>query len=141
MRWSSHRLQRGLAGARPAPVAFRERCSWGYYNSLTKQEPPADRLITPGDDTFFALRMAKGLGMKPELPPEDEQYVLQGLDARWTVYGQYWPRRACLRPEAVQFVEFYANGDLLKTAYDEPFMMHQTTTWLQNAWQPGPDTQ
>jgi hypothetical protein len=50
------------------PVAVAERFSWGYYNNITKQEPPADWSITPGEDTFFALRMAMALGIDVDPP-------------------------------------------------------------------------
>ena len=48
-------------------VTYHTRTSWGYYNNMTKQEPPADWSVTKGEDTFFAHRMAEGIGIK--LPP------------------------------------------------------------------------
>lgn len=44
-------------------VAFETGTSWGYYNNMTKQEPPCDWAITMGEDRFFAQRMAMGLGI------------------------------------------------------------------------------
>lgn len=34
-------------------VALDEGISWGYYNNMTKQEPPVDWSITEGEDTFL----------------------------------------------------------------------------------------
>ncbi|NJN83064.1 MAG: hypothetical protein HC802_12805 [Caldilineaceae bacterium] len=48
-------------------VTFHTRTSWGYYNNMSKQEPPADWRVMPGEDTFFAHRMAKGIGI--DVPP------------------------------------------------------------------------
>lgn len=114
-------------------VAFRTQTSWGYYNNLTKQEPPADWGITPGEDTFFARRMAEGLGI--ELPPiaEEDQYYLQGFEEHITVDRKRWIRLASLYPETINLVEFYRNGELVDTAFNEPFMIHNDTTWIQGA--------
>jgi len=40
-------------------VTYNTGVSWGYYNNMTKQEPPADWSVLPGEDTYFAYRMAK----------------------------------------------------------------------------------
>lgn len=114
-------------------VAFRTQTSWGYYNNLTKQEPPADWGITPGEDTFFARRMAEGLGI--ELPPmaEEDQYYLQGFEEHITIDNKRWIRLASLYPETINLVEFYRNGELVDTAFNEPFMIHNDTTWIQGA--------
>lgn len=112
-------------------VAFATQTSWGYYNNMTKQEPPADWSITPGEDTFFARRMAEGIGI--ELPPisEEESYYLQGLEAGWTQNGERWLRLASLRPETINFVEFLRNGEVVYTAYDEPFSVNFQSNWRQ----------
>jgi hypothetical protein len=39
-------------------VAYKTGTSWGYYNNMTKQEPPTEWAVMQGDDTFFAHRMA-----------------------------------------------------------------------------------
>lgn len=116
------------------PVAVAGRFSWGYYNNITKQEPPADWSITPGDDTFFALRMAGAVGIDVDLPQGEQQFVLQGIDPRWSVGGQYWPRLASLYPEQIDRVEFFDGQTLLDTSWDEPFMMFTKNTWMSRPW-------
>ncbi len=117
-------------------VATAERFSWGYYNNITKQEPPADWGITPGEDTFFALRMAQAVGIDVELPDGDDRYVLQGIDPRWTVGGQYWPRLASLQPETIDHVEFIEGDRLIGRSWDEPFFLHAKNNWMSHAWTP-----
>ncbi len=114
-------------------VAFRTRSSWGYYNNLTKQEPPADWGITTGEDFFFARRMAEGIGIV--LPPvnEDEMYYLQGFEPHMTIDQKRWIRLASMYPETINLVEFYRNGKLVDIAFNEPFMINNETTWIQQA--------
>ena len=120
-------------------VAYKTQTSWGYYNNMTKQEPPADWGITKGEDTFFAYRMAEGLGINiPELP-EEEQYYLQGLEPEMTANGQRWIRIASLYPETINYVDFYRNGELIYTNYDEPFSLYFKHNWQQGAWKIQPD--
>jgi hypothetical protein len=120
-------------------VAYRTRTSWGYYNTLTKQEPPADWSITPGEDTFFARRMAEGIGIPlPPLPPE-EQYYFQGFEPQMTLDGKRWLRLAALYPERVDHVEFFRNGEPVDVAYDEPFFLDYRTTWIQSPVHARPD--
>ena len=112
-------------------VTYKTRTSWGYYNNMTKQEPPADWGITQGEDLFFARRMAQGIGIDlPDLPA-DEQFYLQGLEAENTDNGQRWIRLASLYPESINFVEFYRDGELYYIAYDEPFSVHYESNWRQ----------
>lgn len=113
-------------------VAFRAGVSWGYYNNMTKQEPPARWGITPGEDAFFAARLSEYLGIsKPETAPED-QFYLQGLEPPMTYRGKRWIRLASLYPEKIDFVDFYRDGVLAGTAYDDPFMLNSVgSTWLQ----------
>ena len=112
-------------------VCFNEYVSWGYYNNLTKQEPPADWTITPGEDMFFARRMAEGIGI--QLPPInfEDQYYLQGFEPNMTVNNKRWIRLASLYPETIDYVEFYRNGKLVDIAYDEPFMVNYVWNWYQ----------
>jgi hypothetical protein len=116
-------------------VAYQTQTSWGYYNNMTKQEPPADWSVTPGEDTFFAHRMANGLGIEVDAIEEEEQYYLQGLEPGWEYGGKRWIRLASLYPETVDYVDFYCNGKRVDTAYDEPFLMFYKTTWMQGGWQ------
>ncbi len=110
-------------------VAYKTQTSWGYYNNMTKQEPPADWGITTGEDTFFAHRMAEGIGIDTDAI--DDQYYLQGLEPNWTYQGQRWLRLASLYPETISYVDFYRNGKYYDTAYDEPFSLHFQTNWRQ----------
>jgi hypothetical protein len=114
-------------------AALDSGASWGYFNNMTKQEPPADWRILPGEDRFFALRMAMGLGIRVEEPPEAEQYYLAGFEPAATVEGQRWIRLATLYPERVDRVVYYRNGSLFYTAYDEPFPVHYVSNWRQQA--------
>ena len=122
-------------------VAFKTKTSWGYYNNMTKQEPPADWGVTKGEDTFFAHRMAEGIGIKvPKLPKED-QYYLQGLEPDWSYKGQRWIRLASLYPETISQVDFYCNGKLYYTSYDESFPINFISNWRYKGVDIGNDNQ
>ena len=110
-------------------VAFKTQTSWGYYNNATKQEPPADWRVTRGEDTFFAHRMAEGIGIEMPALPEEDHYYLQGLEPNLSYNGQRWIRLASLRPEAISFVDFYRNGELFYTSYDESFPINFNSNW------------
>lgn len=112
-------------------VAFRTQTSWGYYNNMTKQEPPANWSVLPGEDQFFAWRMAKGLGLEVPPIPQDDQYVLMGLEPNLEYEGQRFIRLAALYPESVNFVEFFRNEELYYVSYDEPFPVHYESNWRQ----------
>ncbi len=112
-------------------VAYQTRTSWGYYNNMTKQEPPADWSVTLGEDRFFAHRMAAGLGIAVPALSFEEQYHLQGLEAHLSYGGERWLRLASLYPESINRVEFYRNGQLYYIAYDEPFPVHYLSNWRQ----------
>ena len=112
-------------------VTFQNYTSWGYYNNMTKQEPPADWGITKGEDQFFARRMAAGIGIEMEPLPVEEQYYLQGLEPEMTDHGQRWLRLASLYPESINYVEFFRNGELYYTSFDEPFPVHFQSNWKQ----------
>ena len=112
-------------------VTFATRTSWGYYNNMTKQEPPADWGITKGEDQFFARRMAAGIGIEMPALPMSEQYYLQGLEPEMTDDGKRWLRLASLYPERINFVEFYRNGELYYISYDESFSVHFESNWRQ----------
>lgn len=114
-------------------VTYKEQVSWGYYNNSTKQEPPADWSVTRGEDQFFARRMAEGIGIELEPLPEEEQYYLQGLEPTLSCDGQRWIRLASLYPETIDFVDFYRNGELYDTAWDEPFPVHYISNWRQGS--------
>jgi len=112
-------------------VAYQTGTSWGYYNNLTKQEPPADWSVTPGQDTFFARRMAEGIGIALNPLPEKDRYYLQGFEPHMTLDNKRWIHLASLYPEKINYVKFYRNGELIDTAFDEPFMINNETTWIQ----------
>lgn len=107
--------------------------SWGYFNNMTKQEPPADWRILPGEDRFFALRMAMGVGIGVEEPPEEEQYYLAGFEPAASFQAQRWVRLAALYPERIDRVLYYRDGSLFYTAYDEPFSVNFVSNWRQQA--------
>lgn len=112
-------------------VALGTHTSWGYYNNLTKQEPPARWEILPGEDTFFALRMAEGIGIRKPVPEGDDRFHLHGFEPAMAVDGTRWIRLASLYPEAIDRVDFFRDGDLYWSAYDEPFSVHFRSTWFQ----------
>ncbi|WP_240419228.1 hypothetical protein [Paenibacillus periandrae] len=119
-------------------VAYRTGTSWGYYNNITKQEPPCDWGITRGEDQFFAYRMAEGLGIRvPEIPEEDRFY-LQGLEPEMEFEDQRWIRLASLYPETIDYVDFYCNGEQVYTCYVEPFTVYFVDNWRQLAWKVRP---
>ncbi|MFI3170709.1 MAG: hypothetical protein R3Y06_12270 [Faecalibacterium sp.] len=106
--------------------------SWGYYNNMTKQEPPCDWGITKGEDTYFAWRMADMLGIPQEAIAPDEQYYLQGFEEGYCIGGMRWLRVASLYPETIDYVRFYCNDEVYYTAYDESFMVNYTDNWRQD---------
>ena len=110
-------------------TAMAQKASWGYYNNMTKQEPPADWGITRGEDWFFAIRMAREIGIDVAEPPEEEQYYLQGLEPNMMYNNQRWLRLASLHPETIDFVDFYRNGLQFYRAYDEPFSINFLSNW------------
>jgi len=112
-------------------VAFRTHSSWGYYNNMSKQEPPANWRITKGEDQFFAYRMAQGIGIKVDPIPEADQYYLQGFGPESEYEGKRWIRLASLYPESINYVDYYVGDELVFTTYDEPFTLFQEHNWLQ----------
>lgn len=112
-------------------VAYKTRTSWGYYNNMTKQEPPADWSVTPGEDTFFAYRMAEGIGIELPPLPVAEQYHLHGLEPQLSYGGERWLRLGSLYPETINYVDYYRNGEYYYTAYDESFSVHFQSNWRQ----------
>lgn len=113
-------------------VAFDTQSSWGYYNNITKQEPPADWSVNPGEDHFFAVRMATGLGIACEKVAEADQYLLQYHDL--AERSIYWLRLAALYPEKIDRVEFFLNGNKVYTCYDEPYMLNYCVNFFQLPW-------
>lgn len=113
-------------------ICMDEGISWGYYNNMTKQEPPTDWRITKGEDEFFATRMALSLGLLEKEPPIKSQYYLQGLEHNATTQGRRWIRLACLFPERVNYVEFKRQGKPIGRSYDDPFVLNSTgSNWYQ----------
>jgi len=112
-------------------VALDEGISWGYYNNMTKQEPPAVWGITQGEDAFFAARMAEALGIRTCDLPREERFYLQGLEAEGEWQGRRWIRLASMYPEQIHKVEFYREGEYVCAAYDDPFTIHYVWNWLQ----------
>jgi hypothetical protein len=115
-------------------IAVHTHTSWGYYNNMTKQEPPTTWSITPGEDAFFARRLATAVGINLPNLPFEEQFYLQGLEPNTDWNGQRWIRLASLYPERIDHVDFYCNDKWIDRAYGEPFLMFNRTTWLQDPW-------
>lgn len=113
-------------------VAIKTGTSWGYYNNDTKQEPPTDWSITKGEDFFFAKRLAQSVGIEIEEIPFEEQFYLQGFEEHKVFEDQRWIRLASFCPEKIYYVDFYCDGELYYTAYDEPFMVNYICNWKQN---------
>lgn len=116
-------------------VAIDNHFSWGYYNTMTKQEPPCDWGITRGEDQYFAQRMAKVIGIKMPESPENEIY-LQGFEPEMTIDDGRYVRVAARNPELIDRVWFYEDDKLLDIAYAEPFMLYSRTTWIQEPYYP-----
>lgn len=120
-------------------VAMELGTSWGYYNNYTKQIPPADHGVTPGEDLYFARRVARAVGIPVAELPLEEQFVLQGLEANTDFHGMRAVRLAAEFPELVDYVDFYLNGEKLYRSYDEPFYLDRETTWLATPRKVGPE--
>ena len=114
-------------------VSFKAGVSWGYYNNMTKQEPPTYWSVLKGEDNFFAHRMAMGIGIKLEEMPKEEEFYLQGLEPNMIFENKRWVRLSSLYPEKINYVEFYRNEELIDIAYDDPFMVNYKHNWLQEA--------
>lgn len=112
-------------------VTFDNNVSWGYYNNMTKQEPPVNWKITAGEDYFFSLRLKEYLGIsKPDIPFE-EQFYLQGLEKDMVYQGKRFIRLASLYPEKINYVDFYRNTVFYERIYDDPFCINYLFNWLQ----------
>jgi len=112
-------------------VAFDTQTSWGYYNNLSKQEPPTYWGVFNAEDLFFARRMAKGLGIPVKELSEKDQYVLDGLTGPYELNGERWVRLTAESPEKIRSVEFFQNGKLVDRSYQEPFFVNYQETWIQ----------
>ncbi len=122
-------------------VAYKTGTSWGYYNNMTKQEPPADWGVLQGEDTFFAHRMAQGIGIEVPALAQQDQYYLQGLEPNRADQGQRWIRLASLYPETISYVDFYRDGELYYTSYDESFPINYQSNWRYGGVAIGNDDQ
>jgi hypothetical protein len=111
-------------------IGLETRTSWGYYNNYTKQIPPADYGVTPGEDLYFARRVARAVGIPVADLSSDAQYYLQGLEEHTAFNGMRAVRLACEFPEKVDYVDFYLEGKKIYRSYDEPFFVDRQSTWL-----------
>jgi hypothetical protein len=113
-------------------VTFPAGVSWGYYNNMTKQEPPADWSVTAGEDRFFAWRMAEGIGIPVQQPHTRRRTVLSArAGAADNRHRPALLRVASLYPESIEHVDFFRNGALYDSAWDESFMVHFQSNWRQ----------
>jgi hypothetical protein len=115
-------------------VALDTGTSWGYFNNYTKQIPPADYGVTPGEDLFFARRVARAVGIPVEELPFEDQFYLQGLEEFTSFGGKRVIRLAAEFPEKIVKVAFYQNDQLVYISYDEPFYCWRITTFLGRTW-------
>lgn len=114
-------------------VSYATHTSWGYYNNLTKQEPPAFWEIRKGEDTYFAERLQQIIHGGAI---QENQYVLEGLEEDTVIEGRHYVKVAARYPEQIRYVEYYEDGVLLDTAFDQPFLMYALTTWEQKPYVP-----
>lgn len=112
-------------------VALDMGVSWGYYNNMTKQEPPVYWEITEGEDRFFAVRLAESLGIETNTLKLEEQFYLQGLEEHTSYEDERWIRLASVYPEKIQKVDFYRDGEYFETAYNDPFTINYIVNWYQ----------
>lgn len=115
-------------------IAAEDHFSWGYYNNMTKQEPPCDWGITRGEDEYFAQRLSGLIGIVR--PETENEFYLQGFEPEMTIAGGRYVRVTCRRPELIDRVRFYEDGTLLDVAYAEPFMLYSQATWIQEPYIP-----
>ena len=129
-------------------VCINEHASWGYYNNMTKQEPPADWSITTGEDRFFATRMAMALGIEcANRISWDDSFILQGFEKKYVLDAKccdkladapegskvYFVRLSSLFPEKIDYVEFFIDDVRLDIVYDTPYLLNMRSNWLQDA--------
>ena len=118
-------------GLEQMQVALDQGVSWGYYNNMTKQEPPCDWGITRGEDEFFAARLADSFGICRNDIPMEEQFYLQGLEPEMSWENKRWIRLASMYPEKIQRVDFYREDTYFAAAYNDPFTINYIVNWLQ----------
>ena len=105
--------------------------SFGYYNNYTKQLLPSDWRILPGEDLFFARRVARAVGIPVEPIADEAKFMIQGLAKNEDIgFGRHIVRVACEYPEEVSQVVFYRNGEKIDISYDEPFFLNTESNWL-----------
>lgn len=107
--------------------------SWGYYNNVTKQEPPIDWSITRGEDEFFAARL-KALIHNEKLI--ENEFYLQGLEKGMDFDGKFYVRVASKIPEQINYVEYFEDNKLLNISYCDPFMFESLNGWRQCPYTP-----
>lgn len=120
-------------------VALDTETSWGYYNNYTKQIPPADYGVMPGEDFFFARRMARAVGIPVTALPFEKRFYLQGLEENTAFHGKRVIRLAAEFPESVRKVEFYRDDSLVYVSCDEPFFCGREETWIGTPWTSDPE--
>jgi len=112
--------KRGFALPYAAGCGAGGSISWGYYNNYTKQIPPADYGVTPGEDLFFARRMARAVGIELPALPREEQFALQTCDNWSRAHGLRAVRLAAEYPERIAYVDFFRNGQKRSAATTSP---------------------
>lgn len=112
-------------------VTFQNGVSWGYYNNMTKQEPPVEWGITRGEDQFYAMNLREYLKGEIVKTNIKDEFYLQGLESGMEYEGKRFIRLAALHPEKINYVEFYRNGSLYCVTYDDPYCVNYIQNWLQ----------
>ncbi|QHQ61083.1 hypothetical protein Ana3638_10140 [Anaerocolumna sedimenticola] len=112
-------------------ISVATHTSWGYYNNMTKQEPPADWGITKGEDEFYAERLKQIIYNTPD---QENEFYLQGFEDNNDIEGRRYIKLASRYPEKINYVEFYEDEKLIYTSFAEPFMLYSLTTWEQEPY-------
>ncbi len=112
--------------------------SWGYYNNMTKQEPPVSWGITRGEDEYFAKRLTMLLNGQNDIIPTNnpDDYYLQGFEENTNMGERRFIKVTTLFPEQINYVEYYEDDKQLYISYDMPHLMYMIWTWQQNAYIP-----
>ncbi len=119
-------------------VAYKTHTSWGYYNNMTKQEPPIDWSITRGEDEYFAKRLKKLImgETKIEHTTNVEDYYLQGFEDYNHISNRRYIKLTTMFSEQIDYVEYFEDEKSLYVAYDQPFLLYTIYTWHQHPYTP-----
>ena len=63
------------------------------------------------------------------------------MEPNWAYEGQRWIGLASLYPETISYVDFYRDGELYYTSYDESFPVNFQSNWRYGGVDIGNDDQ